>query len=98
MLLTRPTVISVAETYGKRRNSSVMLASRPNSSGACSNGELHTPTGQRASNTLVTLHPERCSHWPHDGLNELHIRSEERRVGKECRSRWLQDHEKKKKD
>src|SRR5690349_22024086 len=27
----------------------------------------------------------------------VHVRSEERRVGKECRSRWSPDHEKKKK-
>src|SRR5437868_14161339 len=29
-------------------------------------------------------------------VEELHPRSEERRVGKECRSRWSTDHEKKK--
>src|SRR5215204_6611909 len=31
-------------------------------------------------------------------LPGLHLRSEERRVGKECRSRWSPDHEKKKRD
>src|SRR5438876_9790402 len=31
-----------------------------------------------------------------DALRQLTARSEERRVGKECRSRWLPEHEKKK--
>src|ERR1039457_6750556 len=45
---------------------------------------------RRLSNTLRrnTLKPTRGSVWP--------LRSEERRVGKECRSRWSPYHEKKK--
>src|SRR5690554_7586817 len=31
-----------------------------------------------------------------DGKVKFHERSEERRVGKECRARWWEDHEKKK--
>src|SRR5438309_9380233 len=58
MLLPRPTVISVVEAFGKRHNRSLMPAFPPNLPGACSNGELRTRTGQRASNTPVTPHPQ----------------------------------------
>src|SRR5438552_12617320 len=62
MLLPKATVRSVVEAFGKRHNSSVMPAFPPNLPGACSNGELRTRTGQHASNTPVTPHPQRSSH------------------------------------
>jgi hypothetical protein len=67
-LLPKRTVTLAAETSGQRLNNFVMPASQPNSSGACSNEELHTPTGQPVSNIVVSRYPEKCS----NSLRKLH--------------------------
>src|SRR5438874_10852197 len=53
---------------------------------------------ERRRRRAATHH--RYRRHPHDGLGpgRRAARSEERRVGKECRSRWSPDHEKKKND
>src|SRR5690348_17564286 len=39
---------------------------------------------------LLTVEKLRDADWPRDAIDEM--RSEERRVGKECRSRWSPNH------
>ena len=48
------------------------------------------------SNSLAEVHPELVSEWSEKNLtltpDDITFRSEERRVGKECRSRWSPYH------
>src|SRR5690348_18267470 len=52
---------------------------------------------RKLANRLVSLVVDRRQLVPEvDSIHANRFRSEERRVGKECRSRWSTDHEKKK--
>src|SRR5438094_10479208 len=69
------------------------------SSDVCSS-DLHTPVNRdkvrdRALALFTGVCEGRISFFP-TGQGGFGYRSEERRVGKECRSRWSTDHEKKK--
>src|SRR5688572_32964688 len=82
------------------------LAGAPAIRGQDACGEREPPPGplvsadwlkrHRADSGLVILHPDRtragfeAGHIP--GARFVPTRSEERRVGKECRSRWSPDH------
>src|SRR5438552_12434185 len=55
---------------------------------ACSMAEL--PWNKRAEESLDLKRAAEILEQDHHGLKD--VRSEERRVGKECRSRWGRDH------
>src|SRR2546425_12804014 len=51
-----------------------------------------TQTGGLVLEPRTTIVEERCDPDPHEAPQVLRDRSEERRVGKECRSRWSPYH------
>ena len=57
----------------------------------------YVPTLQVLLNWHIVIATRDCVHFFYVTLFHSVLRSEERRVGKECRSRWSPYHEKKKK-
>src|SRR5687767_15179690 len=72
-------------------HSRVIIASRSSVDDSCHSNVRLTSAMRHGGMILRVIRSRTCSRAERDGA-----RSEERRVGKECRSRWSADHEEKK--
>src|ERR1039457_4135125 len=89
---SRSVCTNIAEAWRKRRYEAAFISKLSDSDGEAAETEVHLDFALHCGYLKPDKHAKLRDHYDHICRQLTNMRSEERRVGKECRSRWSPYH------